>query len=494
VSIAALVALIEVLQHAVQPGAATIFRDPLVRLSLLAFALGAVGIGALWRYASLPTALLMRCALALGAIGGGAIAFMETTPGASPPLFGLSGLGLWIVLFGVLVPYQPVMVLVAGLVAASAWPAAYVINLQRYQFPPALWTQLVTWVGLNYVMAGLAYLIATRTQRATTVARAVDDLGSYHLVSPLGEGGMGEVWTASHQMLARKAAIKLVKPRTKLSEREADMWVKRFRREANVIAGLQSPHTIYLYDFGVSQSGEFYYVMELLDGISLQTLVTTFGPQPAARVRTILHQVCMSLEEAHQQGLVHRDLKPSNVMLCKVALTYDFVKVLDFGLAKCAACEDVTQLTMEGTTAGTPGYMAPEVTLGEPIVDGRADLYALGCVAYFLLTGTLVFPDANPMSMALKHVQAVPDRPSSRTELPIPEDLERIVMQCLEKTPACRPASAGLVANWLSKVELPEWTHDDALRWWDRHLPPTSTLRSAPGIIGDTTQRMRIRA
>jgi len=291
---------------------------------------------------------------------------------------------------------------------------------------------------------------------------------------------MGEVWRANHQLLARNAAIKLVRPRTKLSDRQADVWVKRFRREANVIAGLQSPNTIYLYDFGVSKTGEFYYVMELLDGISLQTLVTTFGPQPAARVRSILRQICSSLEEAHQQGLVHRDLKPSNVMLCKVALNYDFVKVLDFGLAKCAACEDVTQLTIEGTTAGTPGYMAPEVTLGESQVDGRADLYALGCVAYFLLTGTLVFPDANPMAMALKHVQASPDPPSTRTELPIPPDLERIVMHCLAKAPASRPASARLVAEWLGACNVPGWTDEDAMLWWDRHLPPTSTLRSAP--------------
>ena len=163
------------------------------------------------------------------------------------------------------------------------------------------------------------------------------------------------------------------------------MWVERFRREANVIASLQSPHTIYLYDFGLSGDGQFYYVMELLDGISLQTLVTTFGPQPAARVRSILIQICASLEEAHERGVIHRDLKPSNVMICQLALNHDFVKVLDFGLAKCAACEDLgAALTVEGTTAGTPGYIAPEVALGELNVDARADIYAIGCVAYFL--------------------------------------------------------------------------------------------------------------
>jgi serine/threonine-protein kinase len=263
------------------------------------------------------------------------------------------------------------------------------------------------------------------------------------------------------------------------------MWIERFRREANVIASLQSPHTIYLYDFGVSQDGQFYYVMELLDGISLQSLVTNFGPQSPARVRAILLQVCESLEEAHQQGLIHRDLKPSNVMICKLALTHDFVKVLDFGLAKCAACEDDNQLTEAGATTGTPGYIAPEVALGEPSVDGRADIYALGCVAYFLLTGTLVFPDPNPMSMALKHVQSRPDPISVRTELPIPADLERLVMQCLEKSPAARPSTAREVATALRRCNLPPWTEDDAAAWWERHLPASSSLRAIPDTEAD---------
>jgi len=268
--------------------------------------------------------------------------------------------------------------------------------------------------------------------------------------------------------------------------------VKRFRREANVIAGLQSPHTIYLYDFGVSRDGQFYYVMELLDGISLQTLIATFGPQPPSRVRAILRQICASLEEAHQQSLVHRDLKPSNVMLCKLALQHDFVKVLDFGLAKCAACEDATQITMEGVTAGTPGYIAPEVALGEPMVDGRADLYALGCVAYYLLTGTLVFSDSNPMTVALKHVQAMPEPPSTRTELPIPHELEQIIMQCLEKKPSDRPSSAREIAAMLDALDLPPWTEEDAALWWERNLPATSTLRMLPATITDPRTLERV--
>jgi len=172
-------------------------------------------------------------------------------------------------------------------------------------------------------------------------------------------------------------------------------------------------------------------------------------------------------------------------VLCKVALTYDFIKVLDFGLAKVVVGDEATQLTMEGTATGTPGYIAPEVAMGESTVDGRADLYALGCIAYFLLTGTLVFSDPNPMSMALKHVQTRPDPPSRRTELPIPPDLERVVLHCLAKKPGDRPQSAADVADMLAACDVAGWTPADAERWWLQHLPTTSSLRSfaqgAPG-------------
>ncbi len=327
----------------------------------------------------------------------------------------------------------------------------------------------------------LAYLIGRRIYGTTLAAQSAVDLGSYRLVAPIGKGGMGEVWRASHQMLARAAAIKLIKADVIAggSARQANVSLKRFRREADVIAGLQSPHTVYLYDFGTARDGRWYYVMELLDGISLQELVTNFGPVPASRMIAIVSQTCESLEEAHQQGLVHRDLKPSNVMVCKLGLQHDFVKVLDFGLAKFVGPVDVTQLTMEGTAAGTPGYMAPEIALGRADVDVRADVYAVGCIAYFLLTGTMVFPDDNPMSMALKHVQETPDPPSQRTEMPIPPAVERVVMQCLEKKAADRPVSAREIARLFAACDVPAWTEEDAAAWWERHLPPTSTLRTS---------------
>jgi len=209
------------------------------------------------------------------------------------------------------------------------------------------------------------------------------------------------------------------------------------------------------------------------------------------RVLAIMRHACRSLAEAHQYGLVHRDLKPSNMMLCKVALRYDFVKVLDFGLAKCVRGEDESRITMDGMTTGTPGYIAPEVALGEPNIDGRADVYALGCVAYFLLTGSLVFEDPNPMSMALKHVQTPPDPPSQRTELPIPPDLEAIAMRCLAKLPADRPSSAGELNQLLTACVTPIWTEAEAQAWWEKHLPLTSTLRGFAQDLSFTPQIVR---
>jgi serine/threonine-protein kinase len=256
------------------------------------------------------------------------------------------------------------------------------------------------------------------------------------------------------------------------------MLVQRFHREAQAIAALQSPHAVFLYDFGVAPNERLYYAMELLDGITLQTLLTSFGPQPASRVIFILRQICECLEEAHANGILHRDLKPSNVMLCEFARRVDFVKVIDFGLAKPLGAASASNLTAYGVTPGTPEFMAPEVALASPSIDGRADLYAVGCIAYVLLTGTLVFSDANPMNVALRQVQVKPDPPSRRTASPIPRDLEQIVLACLEKDPAARPATARDLEQMLVGCDVPPWTDDDAAAWWETQLPPTSSLRA----------------
>ena len=478
---------VEVSQTFLQPALAQVLADPANRLLTIAATFVGLGIAALHHYRVVSATALLRLGTVFYLLVSSCVSMIETTRPFSPdsPMIGLSALGVWIFVSGAFIPNRPIWTLLLGLMAASTWPLAYVINMYRVPFEPLPFNQLAVWPAVNYLNAVLAYIVGRRLYGATIAAERAVELGSYRLVAPLGEGGMGEVWHATHQMLARKAAIKLVKPEG-LSAGQSETAMKRFKREANVIAGLQSPHTVYLYDFGSSSDGRFYYVMELLDGISLQTLVTKFGPQPAGRVAHIIRQICESLQEAHHHSLIHRDLKPSNIMLCKVALHHDFIKVLDFGLAKCVQqTETVTQLTMEGVASGTPGYIAPEIALGERAVDHRADIYALGCVSYFLLTGSLVFEDTNPLTMALKHVQAIPDPPSQRTELPVPDSLERLVMQCLAKKPSERPASAVDVAKATAACDLVQWTEEDAEAWWSRNLPQSSGLRS-PGVTINT--------
>jgi tRNA A-37 threonylcarbamoyl transferase component Bud32 len=490
---AILIILVEVAQYLLQPELAAVFEDPVNRLITLAVVFAGVGLFVLHRY-KLATASTM---FALGAgyqiLVALCVSMIETSNGFDPraPVLGISALGPWIFVVGAFFPNRPIWTLLTSLAQASVWIAAYAINAWRFDHEPVPLNHLAVWPTINYFLAILAWLVGRKLYGTAIDAERAVELGSYRLMSPIGEGGMGEVWEAKHQMLARKAAIKLVRPEG-MSARQAEIAAKRFRREANVIANLQSPHTVYLYDFGASRDGRFYYVMELLDGISLQTLVTKFGPQPATRVAHVMRQICLSLQEAHYYGVIHRDLKPSNIMLCKIGLVHDFVKVLDFGLAKSVTkSEDITQLTNEGVASGTPGYIAPEIALGESAVDHRADLYAVGCVAYFLLTGTLVFSDTNPVTMALKHVQQVPDPPSTRTELPIPEKLEALIMRCLAKTPEERPTSAHEIAEELDGCGLDKWTDAQAATWWETHLPPSSSLRTVdPAQTPHVLQRL----
>jgi len=487
--------VVETFQQLAQPQLRPILQDPVNRLISLGCVLMAFGIVALHRFKLVTPRTLIALGMLFEILVAWALGIIETAYPFDPaaPVLGMSTVGPWILAFVVLIPNCPLWTLGTALVAASTWPAAYAFNYWRYDFDLPPWGTLAVWPTINYLLAIMAYAISRRTYGNEIAANSAEELGSYRLVSQIGAGGMGEVWRATHQMLARAAAIKLIKAdvMTASSARQADVSVKRFRREANVIAELQSPHTVYIYDFGTAQDGRFYYVMELLDGVNLQELVAKFGPQPASRVVAILRQVCESLEEAHARGLVHRDLKPSNIMVCKLALKHDFVKVLDFGLAKFIGAGEASQLTMEGATAGTPAYLSPEVALGEADVDARSDIYALGCVAYFLLTGALVFPDSNPMSMALKHVQTTPVPPSQRTEVPVPADLERIVMQCLEKARDARPPSARHVSEMLASCQVPAWTGDDATQWWDRHLPATSSMRASASVTTHTPPVVR---
>jgi serine/threonine-protein kinase len=292
-------------------------------------------------------------------------------------------------------------------------------------------------------------------------------MGSYHLEELLGSGGMGEVWRASHRLLARPAAIKLIRPDSQGSDgRES---VKRFEREVQAAAGLQSPHTVNVYDFGTTEDGTFYYVMELLEGFDLETLIERFGAMPPERAVHILIQACYSLAEAHQGGLIHRDVKPANIYVCRYGLESDFVKVLDFGLVKnTAQPTNDRQLTLAGVIAGTPGYMAPEMGMGSTDLDWRADIYALGAVGYFCVTGETVFPkDRPPMQIIMDHVQKSPAPPSMKAPNGIPKELDDILLACLQKDPHNRPQTMQELAASLKAISFANpWTEDRARRWW----------------------------
>jgi serine/threonine-protein kinase len=387
------------------------------------------------------------------------------------PIF--TWVGPIILIFAVIVPNTPRRILAAGMVAASMNPIGMLLERARgvWEFGPTINVLIMHYP--DYLLALVAVVISTVvTELGDEVAKA-RELGSYRLGELLGKGGMGEVYRATHRMLARPAAIKLIRAELagKGDSGAGALALQRFKREAEVVASLRSPHTVQLYDFGVTDDRVFYLVMELLDGMDLETIVRQKGPLPAERVIHILRQACDSLEEAHASGLVHRDIKPANLHLGRFGLKYDFVKVLDFGLVKStqAAPEGHSLRTAAGLTPGTPAYLAPELALDEP-VDGRTDLYALGCVACYLLTGQLVFQATTGLAMITKHLQEAPVPLSQRTELPIPADLERVVLRCLAKRPSERPESAAMLSAMLKEVAAPRWTQEQAKRWWGVNL------------------------
>jgi eukaryotic-like serine/threonine-protein kinase len=298
------------------------------------------------------------------------------------------------------------------------------------------------------------------------------EFGSYHLEQLLGRGGMGAVWLARHRLLRREAAVKLVLAELLegASHSERRQIQKRFESEAQAIASLRSPHTVAIYDYGLAENGSLYYAMEYLNGLDAATLVDRYGPQPAGRVVSFLRQACESLEEAHDTGLVHRDIKASNIFICRLGKRTDFVKVVDFGLVKELAGVTKTALT-KSAISGTPAFMAPEQVRGE-LVDPRTDIYGLGCLAYFLLTGTVVFNKPSSMAMAVAHLSEHAEPPSTRSELPIPQSLERVVMACLEKRREARPQSVAELRDMLAGcTDVTPWTDADATHWWALHRP-----------------------
>ena len=403
--------------------------------------------------------------------------------GDMPPR-GWTGVAVWILAYPLIVPATRGKTILATLSAAAMDPLGFLVTVAAGNpRPPA---GFVAQMFLPTFLSACAALIVSRlVSKMTVEAGKGHDMGSYHLEELLGRGGMGEVWRASHRLLARSAAIKLIRPDS--FGNDGRELVKRFEREAKATAALRSPHTVDIYDFGTTEDGTFYYVMELLEGFDCETLVTQFGALPAERAVDILIQACHSLAEAHQGGLIHRDVKPANIYVCRYGLDWDFVKLLDFGLVKNSPlqAERGRPLTVAGVIAGTPGYMAPEMGLGSPDVDWRADIYALGAVGYWLLTAKPVFDTgSSPMQVLMDHIQKQPPSHSERTTAQIPPALDEILLRCLSKDPNDRPQTMQDLAESLARVPLAEpWTQERARRWWldnGSHATPEKLLSVVP--------------
>lgn len=425
----------------------------------------------------LAPARLLDLGLIFNVVGAFGIAINEFWRGfyiGPRPFMGIPWEAAWILLFTLVAPHSPRKVLVASLLAASAGPVTIITagRLDGVSRTGPLPEFVAYFLFSSFLCAVLAWVIARIMWHYNVRLKAARDVGSYELVERIGEGGMGEVWLARHRLLARPAAIKLIRPDLLgSSERSREHIAARFEREARHTAALSSPHTVSIYDFGLAEDGSFYYVMELLDGETLDAHVRRFGPVEPARAVYLLRQVCHSLAEAHAHGLIHRDIKPANIFLCRLGSDDDVVKVLDFGLVKRTTQVAVNSLlTAETATPGTPAYMPPELAMGAQSIDARTDIYALGCVAYWLLTGQPVFDEESAMATIVAHVRSEPTAPSQRSPYALPAELDAVVLSCLAKDPADRPASAADLSRLLA-ASLPgePWSAARATAWWQEH-------------------------
>ncbi len=342
--------------------------------------------------------------------------------------------------------------------------------------------------GLLFASAVAIFVFSLVSSRWRHSARQASllakQLGQYTLDEMIGAGGMGVVYRAHHTMLRRPTAVKLLN-----HEKTTDTALKRFEREVQITSQLNHPNTISIYDFGRTPEGVFYYAMEYLDGIDLEELVERYGPQPERRIVHILKQICGSLSEAHDLGLIHRDIKPANVILNKRGGLCDFVKVLDFGLVKAVDADKEAALTAANCITGTPHYMSPESIDRPDLVDSRSDLYAVGAVGYFLLTATPVFQGRSVIELLKLQATALPQPPSQRLRKSVSPDLELLLLKCLGKSAEDRPASARELSDLLDRCEVAEvWSMADAEIWWNEFersgiagisISPTGTSANA---------------
>jgi len=320
-----------------------------------------------------------------------------------------------------------------------------------------------------------SYLTVGLVGKMKTAEKMARHLGQYALGDLIGGGGFGEVYSACHQMLRRPTAVKILK-----AEKAGEQSIRRFEREVQQTCLLTHPNTIRIYDYGRTPEGVFYYAMEYVKGVTLAQLVSKYGSLPEARVIHILKQVCESLREAHDAGLVHRDVKPENIMICVMGGIPDFVKVLDFGLVKHVRRPESVDVTQHGEAAGSPRYLSPEAIRNVRDVDARTDIYSLGATAYHLVTGTPVFEGDTTMDLLVQHLEKEPEPPSVRTEQAISPDLEALILACMHKEADKRPQTIRDVLKSLRAVQPSvEWSECQAHDWWQDQAPDLS-VRSSP--------------
>jgi serine/threonine protein kinase len=429
---------------------------------------GSIAMFVLTRIERIPAETVLDWGLAFQVFGGLCISLLEQAVVHTGVY--VSFVCLWILSFPIL-PVSLRRANIAAWTTALMGPLAMMIHVVIGRRAPP--TQSLEW--LTFLPNILATLIASVTARVIYgLGQKVDrekKVGAYELQEMLGHGGMGEVWRATHHSLIRPAAIKLLRREltATLTPQEREVVNLRFQREVQATALLTSPHTVAVFDFGYSAEGNMYYVMELLTGLDAESVVRRYGPLPAERVVYLVSQACDSLAEAHTRNLIHRDVKPANLHLCAVGLEVDFIKLLDFGLVRDEGSD--LQLTNEGSVSGTPAYLAPESST-QRAFDARSDIYGLGCVMYFLLTGQLVFEGQTAAAVIAAHIRDRPVPPSRRTNLPISPELDALVMRCLSKNPDDRPQSADELKRLLAELPLETpWTQDRAHAWWLVHLP-----------------------
>ena len=330
--------------------------------------------------------------------------------------------------------------------------------------PAVAWNERfwsLMWTACAVVVSALVSYVIYGLREEIEKAR---HLGQYTLEEKLGEGGMGSVYRARHAMLRRPTAIKLLLP-----EKSSEAVLARFEREVQLTASLSHPNTVSVFDYGRTPDGIFYYAMEYLEGTDLDALVREDGPQAPARVAHVLRQVASALVEAHGIGLIHRDIKPENIILCERGGIPDVAKVVDFGLVRDLESASGARLTQANVVQGTPLYLSPEAIRAPNAVDARSDLYGLGAVGYYLVTGTHVFGGATTVEVCSHHLHSLPQPPSERLQRSVPAGLERLILACLEKDPARRPASAATLRDALGDLaDVGQWSEREAREWWER--------------------------